>query len=83
MSGRGQYPIYDVSTDSGGTKWYHIGQQNGHELWVKSGDNVSFKEPGTVEYNEEDALKANIRETGQVPIYHDPNGLEPTGHTTS
>ncbi len=79
-SGRGQYPIYDVSTDSGGTKWYHIGQQNGHELWVKSGDNVSFKEPGTVEYNEEDALKTNIRETGQVPIYRDPNGLEPTGH---
>lgn len=78
-NGKGQYPIYDVSTDSAGTKWYHIGQQDGHQLWVKSGDTISFKEPGTVEYNEEEVEKANIRETGQVPIYHDPNGLAPTG----
>lgn len=76
---KGQYPIYDVSTDSAGSKWYHIGQSNGHQLWVKAGDSVSFKEPGTVEYKEEDAEKANVQQTAQVPVYHDPNGLTPTG----
>lgn len=76
---RGQYPIYDISTDYGGAKWYHIGQSGGRELWVKAGDNVSFKEPGTVEYKEEDAEKANIQKTAQVPVYSDPSGLSPTG----
>lgn len=76
---QGQYPIYDISTDSGGTKWYHIGQQNGYQLWVKADDNVSFKEPGTVEYNEDDADKANIQQTAQVPVYSDPSGISPTG----
>lgn len=92
-AGRGYHPAWDgtkhqalyrftqVSQDAEGNNWYYIGMNNGSQIWVEAGDNVDLTSPGTVDYDEDKTAIANAISTGEVPVYSEPNGTNPTKKT--
>lgn len=66
----GTYMVYELQIDSDGHTWYHLGQFDGRQIWIKKGQNTNFTAVMTAD-DEDKILK-------QVPIYADPTGLTPT-----
>ena len=66
----GTYMVYELQIDSDGHTWYHLGQFDGRQIWIKEGQNANFTAVMTAD-DEDKILK-------QVPIYADPTGLTPT-----
>ncbi len=66
----GTYMVYELQIDSDGHTWYHLGQFDGHQIWIKEGQNTNFATVMTAD-DEDKVLK-------QVPVYADPTGLTPT-----
>ena len=67
---KGTFPIYEMQVCQN-VKWYHLGQFDGHQVWIKEGANVSFQEVPLA-----DELSKQV--TQQIPIYADPKGVTPT-----
>ena len=66
----GTYMVYELQIDSDGHTWYHLGQFDGRQIWIKEGQNTNFAAVMTAD-DEDKILK-------QVPVYADPTGLTPT-----
>ena len=65
---QGSYNVYEMQVAKG-SKWYHLGQYNGRQVWIKEGQNATF----------ESALFANSDPTAtqQIPVYGTPEGVVP------
>lgn len=67
---KGTFPIYELQVCQN-VKWYHLGQFDGHQVWIKEGANASFQEVPLADDLSKQA-------TQQIPIYADPKGMMPT-----
>lgn len=67
---KGTFPIYEMQVCQN-VKWYHLGQFDGHQVWIKEGAHASFQEVSLVDDLSKQA-------TQQIPIYADPKGVTPT-----
>lgn len=69
-SNKGTFTVYEMQINQN-QKWYHLGQFDGRQIWIKEGSSVLFQGVPLAD----DLDQKNIQ---QIPVFSDPNGLNPT-----